>query len=97
MTIQEAIKSGKPFRRKHTSDWAVTTSYQRVRFQNGEEYLFTPECLLADDWEIKQSPMVVYLNVYPDGALGGPYHTERRAQECADAKGKTVKFVEVIE
>ncbi len=62
MTIQEALKSGKPFRRLNQDEWTV---YDPVK-NNGWFYelgetswgstdlsLYYKE-LLADDWEIKE-------------------------------------------
>jgi hypothetical protein len=59
MTIQEAIKSGRPFRRKadgvawissilgtFITSWRYLSSDQKVRL--------TTDDILADDWEIKE-------------------------------------------
>lgn len=42
MNIIEAIKSGKPYRRKNSLE----------TFNPGDEYTFTSSEVLADDWEI---------------------------------------------
>ena len=52
MMIQEAIKSGKPFRRKGTESWYVTSSYCSLYFYEGD--------VLADDWEVKQEPRELF-------------------------------------
>ena len=58
MTIQEAIKSGKPFRRRN-EEWRLPI--------NGKYWKDTPikavlnvtaEDLLADDWVVKSEPIV---------------------------------------
>jgi hypothetical protein len=61
MTIQEAIKSGKPFKRSIDSDWLVTTKGLPdiehnfiIKQESGVvQGLFVEDCL-ADDWEVKQ-------------------------------------------
>jgi len=60
MTIQEAIKSGKPFRRKaigevwwiHSPDHSVLTAFEGI-----QEYCPDMQDILADDWEIKPDPV----------------------------------------
>ncbi len=60
MTIQEAIKSGKPFRRPKWSKGVYIKENGTGEFiyhdlvDDGSEDRFTPEDILATDWEIKQ-------------------------------------------
>jgi hypothetical protein len=56
MTIQEAIKSGKPFKRKHwgiyfwvNEDYSITNEY------GTNIPLHYADDILADDWEVKES------------------------------------------
>ena len=54
MTIQEVIKSGKPFKRKRFVSW-VCVYGNKLAFELSM-LTFTPSVLdiLADDWEVKQ-------------------------------------------
>jgi hypothetical protein len=59
MTIQEAIKSGKPFKRPNWTQecWTLTDDiffFERgiVNFESAEK--FSPADILAEDWEIKE-------------------------------------------
>ena len=58
MTIQEAIKSGKPFKRPWHLDWLFITPSGCILIdtENGESirYYLDKESILADDWEVKQ-------------------------------------------
>lgn len=53
MNLIEAVKSGKPFKRKAWEDWLIKPDYEI------EEYDFSPhrENIIADDWEIKEEPI----------------------------------------
>ena len=52
MTLTEALKSGKAFRRpKHSPDWIVDNQT--------EYFVFTAEDLLADDWYIKEYAVTI--------------------------------------
>ena len=48
MTIIEAVKSGKAFRRK-AYGWTVTWMIPA-----GDHWTITPEDILADDWEVME-------------------------------------------
>lgn len=60
MTIQEAIKSGKPFKRILDSEWLVIDKYgdfQKLDYfadPDDEFVLFSSGDILYDDWEIKE-------------------------------------------
>lgn len=59
MTIIEAIKSGKPFRRIEEKDWMVVDDdgYFKVLsdgLRDGMTTWLFPESIIANDWEIKQ-------------------------------------------
>jgi hypothetical protein len=59
MTIQEAIKSGKPFKRPLWTEECWTCASDIFFFEQGRvEYesadKFVPDDILANDWEIKQ-------------------------------------------
>jgi hypothetical protein len=54
MTIQEAIKSGKPFRRKGWTVWfLMKLDGTLLGVGCWQEYFLTKEDHLADDWEVK--------------------------------------------
>lgn len=57
MTIQEAIKSGKPFKRKHEieSMYCIVRRGYFVFFnENRNAYIMGASDILATDWEVKQ-------------------------------------------
>jgi hypothetical protein len=58
MTIQEAIKSGKPFRRKriiNIIDWGtMIDNGEIISLKDGMELFYGKNDILADDWEVKQ-------------------------------------------
>ncbi len=94
MTIQEAIKSGKPFRRPQHSE------YVQFLHVPGPIRLSSLEDLLATDWETKPEPMIVYINTYEDEPGSLFLHRSRLSAEAIGdfRPGKvTRKFVEVIE
>ncbi len=62
MTIQEAIKSGKLFRRKNTGEW----------FSEFNWVLDTTEDVLATDWELKPEPLVIQGEVFWKSESGYP-------------------------
>jgi hypothetical protein len=49
MTLQEAIRSGKPFKRK---DWLIY-------YQPGAQVFLDAELILATDWEVEEEKLVV--------------------------------------
>ena len=56
MTIQEAIKSGKPFKRRRWSSsfWLKEDEYGRIVWEDsGGCYTLLADEILADDWEVK--------------------------------------------
>ena len=59
MTIQEAIKSGKPFKRKYCTRWMTTSSplehFRYIHDDNKVDDIATifGFDVLADDWEVK--------------------------------------------
>lgn len=59
MTIQEAIRSGKPFRRKNWHAWFIL---KNDAFVGADELPYPLKTLpliqdiLADDWEVKREP-----------------------------------------
>ena len=54
MTIQEAIKSGKPFRRKIHTMWTIVSGNQLMDNLVFKKYCPTVQAILADDWEVKE-------------------------------------------
>lgn len=59
MTIQEAIKSGKPFKRKGWRNWYKFSGGASCRqFElDGAEAFISFDNFVADDWEVKQEPV----------------------------------------
>ena len=57
MNIIDAIKSGKPYRRKNSLE----------TFTPGDEYDFAYSEVLADDWEIESEPVTITREQF-DGA-----------------------------
>ena len=63
MTIQEAIKSGQPFKRPGMDRWIVLdTEYGWLDYEayKGHKYgarvgAFRSDTILADDWEVKET------------------------------------------
>lgn len=57
MTIQEAIESGRPFRRSAswaTDDWfMITDDGKLIYIRTGAFSTLTKNDILADDWEVK--------------------------------------------
>lgn len=58
MTIQEAIKSGKPFKRKnwYKQNWYNFQDHQLILMRTGEAVSFAGDDIIAEDWEIKEEP-----------------------------------------
>ena len=62
MTIQEALKSGNPFKRKNWKRWKVVELKQNGMFYTRyfleplkpESRTFAIDDILADDWEVKE-------------------------------------------
>ncbi len=61
MNIQEAIKSGKPFKRQSFSEtsWIILTENVALGYvyENGclmEDDMFPTKDFLAEDWEVKE-------------------------------------------
>ncbi len=55
MTIQEAIETGKPFRRKSWGDiWQEVTEDKMFRYSRNNTTLLDADDILAEDWEVKQ-------------------------------------------
>jgi hypothetical protein len=63
MTIIEAIKSGKPFRRKGEERWVNGTDSN-----GGGSFATCYEDILADDWEIKCGPIVLNEVIWKEGS-----------------------------
>jgi hypothetical protein len=91
VTIQEAIRSGKAFKRKGWDLW-ITPKYAK-----DNSYLAND--ILADDWEIEREPREIY-GVEINGNIANTliFNTKEEAFEYLPAKGcKAIKFREVIE
>lgn len=62
MTLQEAIKTGKPFRRSHwpTDDYLIDHAGYLSWYPNAHKaYALSVEALAADDWEIKADKRII--------------------------------------
>lgn len=59
MTIQEAMKTGKPFKRKLFTSYIIIVNDEeeneepRFRSEKGYPIEIWPIAILADDWEVK--------------------------------------------
>lgn len=93
MTIQEAIKSGKRYRRKC---WLIWHDHEDLNN-------YSKENILADDWEIeveiKRKPIDVWLFVENNKVVGRWAFSEKEhcEEDNAGRYGKAAKFREVIE
>lgn len=99
MTIQEALKSGKPFRRKGWTDWYKRDGVAYINLSDRREYRDVhPDDILADDWEVRNESVTLYVPCYPilEGSetFGGAYLTDKEARRFSEI---VRKFVEVIE
>jgi hypothetical protein len=56
MNIIEAIKSGKPYRRKNDLEF----------FTPGDEYDFTYSEVLSEEWEVEQTPVTITREKFDD-------------------------------
>jgi hypothetical protein len=56
MNIIEAIKSGKPYRRKNLFD---ISSKMKIFFTPGDERDFSYSEVLADDWEVENKEVTI--------------------------------------
>lgn len=56
MTIQEAIKSGKPFKRKLWKDWHSVDQESQWFTNTATDYrvVLAARDILAEDWEVKK-------------------------------------------
>ncbi len=57
MTIQDAVKSGKPFKRKDWFDECyiyVDSCHELIDESDAEPTILTDDDILADDWEVKE-------------------------------------------
>ena len=92
MTIQEAIKSGKKFKRKYMDYW-ITEDPKQIAFSCSD--------ILADDWEIEREPEEVWLVKHDSGYFYEHFFSiEREARNSTVAQNSragVIKFREVIE
>lgn len=93
MTLQEAIKSGKPFKRKHWVAWITPDEdWQTVTIHETQQ----------DDWIVKQEPIVIEGVRWIHGYIGGeefvgPCHRDARKFPLS-LEGKLTKVtIEVVE
>lgn len=102
MTIQEAIKSGKPFRRPGPAmAWLIVGKHGFVVNPNGlgdTEVRLSTDALTATDWEIKHEPVTIWVNVWGESRTPcGFYKSKEEAELRGGHIAKTVMFVEVAE
>lgn len=107
MTIQEAIKSGKPFRRpgKYMNGgdhiWMIRAvskdsflNYTAHAEQNVYECHVSPDDIVATDWEVKTEPREWFICEYENGARE-VYDTDR--SDWAKCKMGVSSFIRVRE
>lgn len=94
MTIQEAIESGKPFRRPGAQTWVRETALGT--FVDGE-FGWCPDrrVILADDWEIKEEPREFW--VYVKQVRTGVSDYEFRLYQTRMVGFKEIKVREVTD
>lgn len=103
LTIQDAIKSGKQFRRPNAMNG---TWFERaeddyddgfgLRCVDGLRWIMDLEDILATDWEIKREPMTIWVNEYPNGNQY-VHMSQNDAEIERGSKGLTRKFIEVLD
>lgn len=94
MKLHEALATGNPFRSK---GWDAALPWVHIeKMLDWDTKGFSKQDLLADDWEVKQEPRVIWVNVYENGFLHAHNTTEKASKELT-SRGRTIKFVEVIE
>lgn len=59
MTLQEAIKSGRRFRRRGALSWNAATPQTAVPNQQIPVYNFVGREILADDWEVEEIQITI--------------------------------------
>lgn len=102
LSLIEAIKSGKPFRRLTSESGTLwfTRMFDsddciEVESEHGGYWVLDTADVLATDWEIKAEPMTIWANVYPTNVL--LHSSEKAARRNVGKGGVTRKFVEVID
>lgn len=89
MTLQEAIRSGKPFKRK---DWSIY-------YQPGAQVFLDAELILATDWEVKEEETTTItkkqalhaLQNYPGYVLLSFASSEEVQKEHKDTQNKYLR------
>ena len=70
MTIQDAIESGRPFRRPGHGFWLGVEDNTIIDYEDREDYYLTVDDIIADDWEIKEEWYEGnFKEKYPNGVL----------------------------
>ncbi len=59
MNIIEAIKSGKPFKRKEWSTYYKSSGYKIQSIGNQTDMLVIEKDMIADDWEIQEKTITI--------------------------------------
>lgn len=97
MTIQEALKSGLPFRRPDFKEWFVVKggNYQTVPSDGRNYSEIGPEDILANDWEVLNKPKVFYMLVNSMGGINRVLKTETDAVLSQQSFETIMKVIEV--
>jgi hypothetical protein len=61
MNIQEAITSGKHFKRREWSEWLESKGTNITYVRHGYAHTLSPSEIMADDWEVKKDPREYWL------------------------------------
>lgn len=98
MTIQEAIKSGKPFKRAGDLGWMIEKPDGVFYIENGRERSFYSTDILATDWEVKFEP-ITFNGSIPEEFLGHFLSMPVEVTPALDClRGQKVKVtIEVID
>lgn len=62
MTLQDAIKTGEPFKRKDWETWVLPRSYCIFHKIEKHTTYLTKEDALAEDWEVKTLNSIKFIN-----------------------------------
>lgn len=72
MTIQEAIESGVPFRRRgHNTQFMFARDGLFFWEWRGTTYMLSPEDVLAKDWEVRREPREFLIGFDAGGVICG--------------------------
>lgn len=76
MTLQEAIRSGKKFRRPHFYYWIYRDNLNFYTSDHSrDKYVFDAESIVADDWEVEEEKRSFSFKEIRDAVINSIKHT----------------------